>query len=984
MMARPALLAVLAAAAPVQGWAADHATMAELQGGFSSQTRLVASGPTVPAWPGIGRNGPARPGTGVAAIAAAVLAGPATMLPATLLPAAGPDPVPGPVPGRAAPRPVPASPVVAVPAPAFAPVSAPASAPASAQASAPVEPRIVLSPPREGPAARVAQGKPVAGKPKPARSQHVPRPPAPPLAIIAAPRAAAEPALKPVETPAPVGASLLEQPLAIPAIPPVPIPEPAPALRDVIGAVLQEPLPAPVLPVREEPAIRIEAGPELGVAAYTHDDQVIFVFDQRVPIDPAQLRPDPDGAAAGQVQLGADSTVLTVPWPAGTALSVLRRERAWLIAATPDPVPARPMVAMPADRRMELRTEQPGRVVTIVDPLDGRTLLVGTARGTDMGRPFVATAFRAPEYTVLPSVLGVVIEPLSDAINLRPTPRGFAISATDDLTPAAAQVPPAPTASRRFTLPALPAAALARRLQAELTAAAAAPPRARAAPRLAAAQSYISLGFGLEAQAVLALTAIEDPAAATDPDRTALAAIAALLAGRPAEAQGLDLPALDGSDEIALWRAIRTAWRDGAAPYDAALLPVALGYPAALQARLLPTLADAAAAAGDDAALALIDAAMPGLPGVRLAQAVRLAQSGPADPALAILDTLRDSPDRYTATRAAVAAIELRLQQQQITPAEAIDQLDRQSLAWRGGTQELALRERMAALRVQAGLWRPALEGLRDLGRLTDTGDPGARAAMQDRVGTIFRAMLAPDAAPIPPLDFVALISEFADGVPVGQELASALADRLIALDLPLRARSVLTPLLQSTPPGPVRAGIGARVAQLSLDVGATKEAEAALATSDAPGLPAALLEQRVLLDARARAARYDRAGAVAQLTGLGTAAADDLRATLLTQAGDWPAALAALNALAIKRVPIDGPLPDTAQDIILRQATAAVNGNDTTALTALRGQLPRMDDRRGGMLRLLTAPPVTGSIDIARAGQELALGREIPGRAVR
>ncbi len=964
---RATVLAMLAATTALSAtmartaWAADNPETAEFRSGYTAQQRTVAQSPVAQSPAAQGPAVPAgRPGTrqlvavvpalpSVATVTAAVLAGPAATLPMPAL-----------------------------------------ATPITRPGAAPPETRIVLSPPRETTEpARPARGRRKVAAVKAVRPVRARPAPAQPPAVIAQPAVPAPTTVPPsvvVTTmePAPPAAPPTVPPAAVPTLP-VPAPAPPadrPTLQSVIGTVLAEPLPPPVPVPVEEPAIRITAGLDLGVAAYAHDGSAILVFDQRIPIDPAQFSATPGDGSAGQVQFGADSTILTVPWPADMPLSVRRRDRAWLVATSADPVSARAVNPVPADRRIELPLQQPGRVVTIIDPLDGRTMLIGTSRGTDGGRAYVPAAVRAPEYTVLPSVLGVVIEPLSDTVDLRQTPRGFAIAAADDLTPAAAQAPPPPTATRRFDLPALPTAALARRLQAELAAAAAAPPRARAAPRLAAAQSLISLGFGMEAQSLLTLTAIEDPAAAANPDLPALGAIGALLAGRPGETQGLDNPALDGSDEVALWRALRAAWRDGVLAHDAALLPVALGYPAALRARVLPVLADAAAAAGDDAALALIDASSPGLPGVQLAQATRLAQSGPPDAALAILDGLVAGPDRRIASRAAIAAAELRLQAGQITPAQAAEALERQGLAWRGDAQEVAVRQRVTALRVQAGLWRPALEGLRDLGHLAEPSDAAARGAVQDQVGGVFRAMLAPDAAPIPPLDFVALVAEFTEGLPAGQELTTALADKLMALDLPLRARSVLTPLLTSAPPGPVRAGIGARIAQLALDGGAAKEAEAALTASEAPGLPPALTEQRVLLAARARAARDDRAGAVAQLAGFGSAASDDLRATLLAQAGDWPGALLALNSLAAKAVPAEGPLPDAAQDIVLRQATAAVNGNDAGALTALRNQVQRMDERRGGVLRLLTAPPVTGSVDIVRAGQELALSREVPLRA--
>ena len=833
---------------------------------------------------------------------------------------------------------------------------------------------------------------------------------APTPAPMSAPMSA--PGAKTVQAVAPPAGSAISPPgpqAATPAAPPG-------SLIEVIGTVLQQPLPAAAGPVpdalRAEAVVFLQGGPDLGVAAYQHDGWTILVLDQRIPIDVGQLPAGPESAPNGpldgpldgprdgrwdgqrngrgivpRVVLGPASTVLAVPWPANQPLSLGRQATGWVMTATPDTAAARPVVPVPTDRRITLPMAQPGRAITIIDPVDGRTMLVGTARGTQGGRPLIAVAHRAPGYTLVPTALGVVVEVLADQIELRQAAGGFVLSSIqDDLTPGDAEAPRASLAAR-FDLPALSTAALIRRLQAEQAAAAAAAPRARSAPRLAAAQSLISLGMGAEAHALLTITALDDPSLAADPGLAGLTAIAALLAGRVAEAQGLDNSALDGAADVALWRSIRSAWRDGATTHDAALLPVALAYPAALQARLLPTLADAASAAGDDAALALIAAIHAG-PGVQLAQAMRLAQADAPGPALAQLDQLRAGMDRAVSVRAAVAAAELRLRHHEITPAQAAAVLERQSIAWRGDRQELAWRTRASALLVEAGAWRAALESLRDTARIMADGETKESGPLREQVGAVFRAMLAPGAPPVSPLDFVALSSEYADNLPDGQglaegkTLAEALADQLLALDLPLRARTVLRPLLYSTPAGAVRAGIGIRLAQLSLDAGAGREAEAALAASAAPDLPASMVEQRILLEARARAARDDRAGAVAQLTALGTAAADDLRANLLTQASDWPGALAALSALAAKIVPAEGPLSDAAQDVVLRQASAAVQCNDVGVLTDLRERaVPRMDDRRGGLLRLLTAPPITGSIDIARARQELALSRTVPGR---
>ena len=120
-------------------------------------------------------------------------------------------------------------------------------------------------------------------------------------------------------------------------------------------------------------------------------------------------------------------------------------------------------------------------------------------------------------------------------------------------------------------------------MQAELAAAADAPAMRRGPQRRDAAQTMIALGLGPEAQAILQLAAAQDPGEAASPRTQALTAVAALVAGRPDEAQALLDPALDGTDEIALWRAVLAAERQAGSPQAAALfaatLPLVQSYP---------------------------------------------------------------------------------------------------------------------------------------------------------------------------------------------------------------------------------------------------------------------------------------------------------------------------------------------------------------------------------------------------------------------
>ena len=72
-----------------------------------------------------------------------------------------------------------------------------------------------------------------------------------------------------------------------------------------------------------------------------------------------------------------------------------------------------------------LAAEQPGNVVNIADPDTGATLLVGTQH-----RPGQGVSIEPAQLGIHPTadVQGVVVEALSDAITLKPTPTGFSLS----------------------------------------------------------------------------------------------------------------------------------------------------------------------------------------------------------------------------------------------------------------------------------------------------------------------------------------------------------------------------------------------------------------------------------------------------------------------------------------------------------------------------------------------------------------------------
>ena len=757
-------------------------------------------------------------------------------------------------------------------------------------------------------------------------------------------------------------------------------PEPAPAMP-----VQREALPDPVAsPTAAEPPAKAAEAPRtlesmvvpfeagVGAAAFRRGDLALIVFDGVATVDEARLRRVRGFADAG-ARTTAVSTIVQVPLASG-AVSLIREAKGWRLSQA-EPT-GKAVERAPSGPDILFKVEQPGRVVSVADPGTGQILLVGTASPAAGPLAGLTAAGNLPGAAVLQTWAGVAVEPFSDDVTLRPAPDGFVLAASGGAVPAPGATPPAAALTRRFDFPDLPVPALVQRLRAAVAGAAEAPPRARTPGRLAVAQAMLALGMAAEAQSVLALVAVDDPGAETNPDVAGLSAIAALLAGRMDATGGLDSPALDGAAEVALWRGVRDAILGHGA--EAArtlpgLLPLALAYPQPLRDRVLPIVAEVAVLADAPSA-----AALPDLPGLGLARAMQQERRGEVDAALAGYDALAAGRDQLDQVRAGARAVELRLAQARITPAQAADALARQLATWRGDDRELAARLRVAELHGQAKAWRPALELLRE----TEALFPDRQAAVHARMAATMKAMLAGDGEGIAPLDFITLAADFADCVPPGADGTALLTDKLLTLDLPARARPLLQARLAATPPGPVRAGLGHHLASLQLDDGDAAGAERTLAATGAADLPERLQAERTLLLARSRAAQGDVAGATASLAALATPAADDLRATLLQRAGNWPGSLAALNDLAAKVIPSAGPIPDGLGELVLRQASAAVQAGDHARLRELGQRYAgRLTGPRADLFHLLTAAPVGGVGDLPRAAGEIALARAVPGR---
>ena len=834
----------------------------------------------------------------------------------------------------------------------------------------------VLDPPsreQNSTLALASHTNPAKPQPTPALQETAANSQAPSTLPTSAPPTSAPPASAPLAPPTvalPISASpasaapISPPPAAAPVLATAPKPDPAPEP----GHTTDEAAPRPSQPVRQASrAFAVSAGANVGVASFRRGKLGVVVFDDRVALADSDDEKPLLNPAIQPIQRG---TMMTVPLADDESLAIVRSDDTLTIAiATPTGSPA---VTTTTPTGIRFQVAKPGRVMAVSDAVSGQTVLIGTTRQTDGERARVDIGRSAPGYVLLPTWLGVALETSADQIDLKVSLSGYALETADknatNATAAARQ-------ENQFSIPVAPTPVLLRQLSAQTASAAAAPPRGRGPDRVAAARTMLALGMSAESEALLNLAAADDPAIARDPKIAALMGVAAVLAGRPADAAGLDNAALPTGGDIALWRGLRDVNLGKPAPALAGAWPLLSAYPEAVRRQIAPAVLEAAAENGADVPAQEMEG-----PSLALARALKLAHDGQIGPALAALDAIRDSRDERDSVRAAIAATELKLKVGQSTAADAADQLERQTVRWRGDAQELALRLRVATLRTQAGQWRSALDTMRQ----TEAVFPDAKAKTAEMKAGVFRALLAEPAPEIAPLEMVLIAGEFADSVPDGPDgdrLAGLLADKLAALDLPSRAIPVLQKLIDKAQSTAAKAEFALRLAQMQLDAGEPEKAETLLSSLDMSGVTPARDEQRTVLLARAKAAHGDFAGAATMLLTVSTPDADQMRSNFYARAGDWQRSLETLEGMVTASVPDTGDLDEKQQDLVLREATAAVQAGDSDALKRLKRFDRRLTPPRADLFRVLTASAVKGPEDLPRAARELAMSRSLPDR---
>ena len=722
---------------------------------------------------------------------------------------------------------------------------------------------------------------------------------------------------------------------------------------------------------------------DVGASAFASGADVLVVLDTPRPFDLSTVQGDRLGAGS-TVQLLPSATIVRFPGRRADQFGLRRVAAGWLVQAAspvPEPVSIKPS---PDVNGLKLPVAHPGRTVVVPNPLTGGNLLVGTVRD---GEDAIRETRHGGTAVLDRTILGIVVEPLCDRLELQPTQGGFLLAgvAAPALNATLVGGPDA-TPMRIMSLePASPALLSARFKQAKAEAAAA-PAEARFLPRLRAAEDALALGDGHDAATIVKVAIADDPRLANSLRPRLVASAAAALDGDPDPSGLLDDPTIAALGEPGLWRAVRLARESPASSEAARLFAANLAllklYPIPLRTMLLPLAAETLVRAGTDAQAELVEHLADDA-SLTFARALLSARQGHPKVALAALDSLGASSDWVLGDKAVEAASAIREKQPNPDLKTLADGLEARLLDARIGGHEPDSRFHLADLRMQAGQWQKALDLLRETARLY----PATQAEARRRVSEVLRRLSAvsPAASEGHALDQAAMIEANADMLPGGSQgtrVSLFLASRLEALDLPERASPIVRTMMNAAPPGPDRAELGLKLAGLEYQQNDLPAVLAALEASDMPGLPVSISRARAVMMARALAGEGNLKQAISVLQPIDSEAALDMRAALLARAQDWAGSTDCLLELARRRLPAIGKLAPPDQDLLLRLASAASRTNDPARLKLVRGlgddRLP--DAGKAALFKLLTSDPGADGVNPGAGAAEMMALRHASG----
>jgi len=719
--------------------------------------------------------------------------------------------------------------------------------------------------------------------------------------------------------------------------------------------------------------LRFDWSRDVPAAVFRRGRYFWLVFGATAALDLAPIAADLKGEVESLKEVSAPNLTI-VRFAAGpkTNISVGRDGSAWLIALSKEPGKVHQAIGIEAQSGVagggRVLLKAPGGVgpIVIKDPSVGDILHVVLVRKLGFG---VASGRRYVKFRLLPTLQGVVVEPVADGVVVRAGPAAVTVSGTGGLglsrPPGAAKSAknkklstgrvfdfdrwrggPARDFPKEYT----------KQRQLHQHAVALADKAERNARRLDLARFYFTHGHASDALGVLRSVEKADAELARTAKFRALRGAGRFLMAQLKSA-GRDLydASLDDSFEVALWRGALAArsgkWKLANRDFRRSR-QIVRHYPANLRARLGALAAEAAVKVGELSRarnlLAMLreNKLQPRqLEALEFLDAALLAKDGQNKKAVAIWTRLAEkADDPHIRARSKVARIEYELAKGKLKAPAAIEELEKARYVWRGDVTEYRINELLGRVYLRAGNVPKALEAL-DRARRLNPDLAKARKIKPLIQRHYMRLFLAGGADKMPPLRALGVFHEFSHLIPsgpLGDRMIAALADRLVAVDLLDRAAALLSDQIDKRLTGVERARVGARLALLQLLDKKPAAAIKALRTTDIQNMPPKLARQRRRLRARALASIGQTGNALVLLGPDRGREAELLRADIHWKAGAWKEAAAVYGRIA-RSIPANAVALDDAQSrIVLAWAVTLALAGDGPGLKALRARFGR------------------------------------------
>ena len=465
--------------------------------------------------------------------------------------------------------------------------------------------------------------------------------------------------------------------------------------------------------------------------------------------------------------------------------------------------------------------------------------------------------------------------------------------------------------------------------------------------RLALVEFLLQHELAAEALGALRLAVINQPQLDSDPGFRLMRASANIMMGRYTEAQA-DLATASLADDpaVALWRGYAYAQSEN---WPEARTELARGMSALgdqtpdwrarfrlAQAKTALALDDPGACA-EAARAAIAEAttsAVRDMAGIVLAQA--MLASGDRETALAALDRASSNPNEEVSVRAALEAIRARMATGELSAAAAVEQLEGLRYRWRGDVLELDVAAALGEAYAERGQWREALTVMRaSADRYAALA--GARRLRMTMAETFEELFLSGAADSLEPIQALGLFYQFRELTPIGpngDRMVRLLSGRLVRVDLLEQAAQLLRHQVDQRLEGMGRSEIAADLAAIYLLDRKPQEALEVLNATRQANLPAALVAERRILEARSHLdlGRLDHALEIVERDQSREAQA--IRAQAAWRQRDWERAAAELRRM-LPTATGEAYSPADRQ-VVLRTAVALTLAGDGAGARAL------------------------------------------------